>query len=306
MSNKKCIALLASTQDAASMNVYNILSSNSLEWKPTPIEFEETTVYVKEFPHYYAYLLLTPNKSVYVEHIDVEIEDALSTPIDALIFLTKHDSKSGRPSFSVHTQGNWNKNELGGNPKEIAVCPVILKHILFKQLELQNTKSKLDGFEVVNECTHHGPSIAVPSMFIEIGSTQKEWVDANAGEVLANALNAGLTIYSGELDANYATKPTIIGLGGTHTCSNFARLVSEEKVLLSHVCPTYAIDTLTADMIKQAISKSTTTNTIMQPLIVIDWKGMSAPQREHVIALLTSENMQYIRISELKTQLDSQ
>lgn len=300
---KKCIALLASTQDAASMNVYNILKSNPTEWKPTPIEFEETTVYVKEFPHYFAYLLLTPNRSVHVEHIDVEIEDALSSPIDALIFITKHDSKSARPSFSVHTQGNWNKNELGGNPNEIATCPVVLKHILFKQLEKLN---KLDGFEVVNECTHHGPSISVPSMFIEIGSTKTEWERNDAGQIIANALSAGLTIYSGELDHNYATKPTIIGLGGTHTCSNYARLISEDKALLSHVCPTYAIDTLSANMIKQAIAKSTTTNTIMQPLVVIDWKSMSAPQREYVISILTKENIPYIRINDLKTQLDSQ
>lgn len=299
ITTKKCIALLASTTDAASMNVYSQLTTS---WKKTTLEFEENPIFVKEFPHYFAYIFLTQQRSVYAENIDRQIENTLSTPIEALIFITKHDSKSGRPSFSVHTQGNWDKNELGGNPKEIATCPVILKHTLYQSLLKTNN---LADFEIVNEATHHGPSISVPSMFIEIGSTQSEWERKDTANVIFQALNLGLTIYNGENDTNFGDMPTIIVLGGTHTCTNSERLILENKVMLSHACPTYAVDTLTSQLITQAIEKSTTTKTQNKsPFIVIDWKSMSAPQRERVMKQLSEINKPYVRLSALKDELD--
>ena len=298
---KKKIALLASTQDAASMNVYAKLISEKQHWKKSSLVFENSPVYLASFSDVDATLFLTQKKSVYCEHIDEEIAATLGIDIqeiNALIFITKHDSKSGRPSFSVHTQGNWNKAELGGNPQELATCPVVLKHLLFRSLERANNVA---GFEVVNECTHHGPSITVPSVFIEIGSTQTEWQRSDAGVILASAIESALSTYVGEIDCD-DNRPTIIGIGGTHTCSNFTRLVSEEKIYLSHVCPTYAIDTVTAEVIKQSIEKTTLRETCM---LTIDWKSMSAVQRQKIIGTLQELRLHYTILGDLKKELDA-
>ena len=293
---KKSIVLLASTQDTASMNVYNQLKST---WKITEFAFESSSVFVKEFPCYFAYLCLTQKHSVHCENIDKELELALSTSLESIIFITKHDSKSGKPSFSVHTQGNWNKNELGGNPQEIATCPVILKHLLFRALQVQNNL-QTEGFDVINECTHHGPSISIPSVFIEIGSTKNEWSRQDAGAVLAHSIETSLQAYGGEeLPLKKKPPKTIIGFGGTHTCSNFTRLVTEDKIYLSHVCPEYALDTLEPQLILQAIQKST------RPAIsVVDWKGMSSMKRQKILEFLQNLNLPYIILGDLKKELD--
>lgn len=290
---QRTIALLASKQDAASMNVYEQLA---VHWQQTSTILEKTAVYCKILGENKVYLFLTQKSSVYCEHIDKEIEQILCAKIDALIFITKHASKSGRPSFCVHTQGNWDRADLGGNQKEVATCPVALKHTLFRALERENN---LDGFEVVNECTHHGPSIETPSMFIEIGSTTAEWARLDAGTVLAKAVERGLTYYNGE--SNPQQIPVIFGFGGTHTCSNFARLVSTDKIFLSHVCPEYALDSITDIVIKQAILKST-----LKPQCVVDWKGMNATQRQKIVAMLQAIHADCKTLAQLKKECDSQ
>ncbi len=45
---------------------------------------------------------------------------------------------------------------------------------------------KLD-YEVSYECTHHGPSLNVPAMFVELGSSEKQWNDSRAAEAVAHA-----------------------------------------------------------------------------------------------------------------------
>mgnify|MGYP001136811958 CR=1 FL=1 len=46
-----------------------------------------------------------------------------------------------------------------------------------------------EGYEVMYEATHHGPTdIPLPSCFIELGSTEKEWNDRIAARAVAQAV----------------------------------------------------------------------------------------------------------------------
>jgi D-tyrosyl-tRNA(Tyr) deacylase len=286
------IVLVTSTTDVASMNVFEQLKKQN--WQQASQQFHNYPIYTQKFSNVAATLITTDKRSINCEHIDEELKSIVEK-IDAIIFITKHDSKSGRPSFSVHTQGNWSTADLGGIQYDIANCPVILKHTLYLELRKNNTLSE---FEVVNECTHHGPSLKTPSMFIEIGSKLEQWQRQDAGQIMTLSIIAGLNKYTGE--NNPKNKPIIVGLGGTHTCSNYARLIDEDKAILSHVCPEYAIDGLTKEMISQAIQKST-----IKPILIIDWKGMSGSQRVNVLKMLEELNQPYVKLNELKNQLDS-
>lgn len=286
------IALLASTQDAASMNVYGQLIAR---WQKTGTTFESAPIYVQQSLHLSAYLFVTAKRSVHCEHIDDSLAAAIGTRPDALIFITKHDSKSGRPSFSVHTQGNWTAADLGGIPREVAITPVVLKHELYRELQRQND---VPGFEVVNECTHHGPSLQTPSAFIEIGSVLEHWQNPACGAVLARALETVLARYRGEIPADQ--RPIVLGVGGTHTCSNFARLVNEDRIYLSHVCPEYALDGLQAETIQHAQLRST-----LSPIIILDWKGMNSAQRQAIIAGLSRLGIAYQTLADLKKSCDA-
>ena len=43
------------------------------------------------------------------------------------------------------------------------------------------------NYQVSYECTHHGPSLDVPTMFVERGSSLKQWKDLRAAEAVAHA-----------------------------------------------------------------------------------------------------------------------
>ena len=47
-------------------------------------------------------------------------------------------------------------------------------------------KLKLD-YEVSYEVTHHGPSLDVPAMFVELGSSENQWSDSKAAEAVAHS-----------------------------------------------------------------------------------------------------------------------
>ncbi|HLP79391.1 MAG TPA: D-aminoacyl-tRNA deacylase, partial [Acidobacteriota bacterium] len=263
--NKRPVVILCSTQDEASMNIYNNLLPYS---HPTQLSFDGHPIYLVAISsERKAYLVCMNRRSITAEHIDQEIVNVLGVSIDAVIFATKHDSKSGVPSFCVHTQGNWATADMGGHIGDVAICPIFLKHLLFSNLLVQNTTQ----YEVVNECTHHGPSLNTPSVFIEIGSTITEWKQPANGRIVAAAIRGALTQYSEE--ENDQDLPIVMGIGGTHTCSNYNRLVAEQKIMLSHVCPSYAVDGLTSQMIVTALKNAT-----LPASVIVDWKSLNATQ----------------------------
>src|SRR5439155_19412817 len=72
------------------------------------------------------------------------------------IFLSKHRAKSGVPSLTAHTTGNFGAAELGGNPREIGrVNPDLLKNYL---ISLAKQGEAVSGYQVTAEATHHRPT----------------------------------------------------------------------------------------------------------------------------------------------------
>jgi len=237
--------------------------------------------------------------SVHAEHIDSIISKEIGEEIETLIFVTKHASKSGKPSFSVHTQGNWSSAEYGGKPFTVAITPVVLKHALFFGLRKYAAQTMPD-FEVVQECTHHGPDVSVPSLFIEIGSTENEWVRLDAATVIANTLRE---VLSQQLDEKQLTgekkqKPVFLGIGGNHTCANFMKYVQADVAMLGHVCPGYRSAEVTIESLQEGLTKST-----LPSIVVVDWKGMNSAQRSHVLKLLDDAKISYTILSDLKKTL---
>ncbi|MFA6888856.1 MAG: D-aminoacyl-tRNA deacylase, partial [Candidatus Woesearchaeota archaeon] len=181
-----------------------------------------------------------------------------------LIFASKHSSAAGVPSLSVHATGNWNTAEIGGNEHELAIAPALyLAEALVKIEEL--TKKQNIPIDVVQECTHHGPTENKQIMFIEIGSTEKEWKTQEYGKIIAETIQHIM-----------AHKPrqrkVAIGIGGTHYCQNFKKLILNENYAFGHICPKYQLEFFTKEMLQQAIEK--TTPTVEE--IVVDWKGVGS------------------------------
>ena len=69
--------------------------------------------------------------------------------------------------------------------KTLCNSSALLQKTAFLKL---NELTKNTKYQVTLECTHHGPFLEKPCMFIEIGSSIQQWKDKNAAKIIANTI----------------------------------------------------------------------------------------------------------------------
>jgi len=204
---------------------------------------------------------------------------------DFFVFASKHKSESGKPALTVHSIGNWGKAEMGG--KDHSLVPTnsfLLKNYLLA-LQKQKGQSQLP-YDVCLECAHHGPWLSKPTVFIELGSSEKQWRDKKAAEAIAKTI-----ISSTSIEGNFRSA---IGIGGTHYCPEFTKLVLKTDWALGHICPEYALPFFNEEMLQKAIAF-----TKPKPeAIILDWKGLGK-EKVRLVELLESQTLPVLRIKAL-------
>jgi D-aminoacyl-tRNA deacylase len=210
---------------------------------------------------------------------------------DFVIFASKHKAESGEKSLSIHAPGNWRNAELGGQDNRVCRVSALFMKQAFEILRANVGKYDLDDYKVTLEVTHHGPFIDKPCMFIEIGSSENEWVDRRAGFVIAKTIS--------EIIQKFRPNPyreVAIGIGGPHYCPNFNKLQLKSNIALSHIIPGY-VAPISEEMIKEAISKTEEE----VDFAVLDWKGLSpAEERQKLIDLLERNYIAWKRSSDIE------
>ncbi|MBN2067103.1 MAG: D-aminoacyl-tRNA deacylase [Candidatus Diapherotrites archaeon] len=204
---------------------------------------------------------------------------------DALIFASTHTSSSGKPTLSTHCIGNWGKAELGGKDRQLVpTTAFLLKNYL---LALQKKKEDLNlQYEVCLEATHHGPFLGKPTVFIELGSSEKQWRDKQAAEAVAGVIISSTSVEGGFRPA--------IALGGGHYCPEFTKLVLRTDYALGHICPGYALPHLGGEMLSSAIAA-----TKPKPsAIILDWKGLGS-EKHRIKSLLEKQDLPIFRVRKL-------
>lgn len=202
----------------------------------------------------------------------------------AYIFLSRHSADSKIPSLTAHTTGNFGTEaKFGGNPKEFGRAdPALLKNYL---TALWKRKEKVKEYEVTMEATHHGPTtLQKPVMFVELGSSEEHWGDAEAAGVVAEALMESLT-------EKMIWSKVAIGFGGTHYPEKFTKLEVEGELAFSFVAPKYALEHLDERLVGQMIQRTAA------PVrhAVLDWKGLG-PHKEKVLGLVKQFGLEEIRV----------
>jgi len=179
------------------------------------------------------------------------------------VFLSKHRSESGIPTLTCHTTGNFSdSNEMGGKPKELAYAyPSLQKHYM---RTLWKERARIPDYQLAIEATHHGPtSLAKPALFIEIGSSEKQWGDKNAVAVVCDTIINTIK--------NLMKYSKIgIGLGGTHYPSKFTQLLIDSDFAIASVASKHSLPYVDRPMLKQMISKSIED----VRYVFMDWKGL--------------------------------
>ncbi len=123
--------------------------------------------------------------------IDTNAPTVLDVPTDfdtdCLIILSTHKSKTPGQMLTAHVPGNWDKAEMGGEPKTLNIAHGLMLKRLIRALDTENRKQKLD-WPVCLEADHHGPTCEVPILFVEIGNNEEQWADELAAQVVADAV----------------------------------------------------------------------------------------------------------------------
>ena len=188
------------------------------------------------------------------EQVKFEFLDDTPDPLaDAVIVLSRHASTSGRPTLTTHHTGNPTAEaRLGGKPEKLAwSAPALSKLLLRLYSEEARERGLLEKYEISLEATHHGPtSNSKPLVFIEIGSTPREWTDPLAREAMASAVARAL-------EEELPDCVPAAGFGGTHYPARFTRLHLESNYCMGHIIPKYAFAKGVPDhVIVQAVEKA--------------------------------------------------
>jgi D-aminoacyl-tRNA deacylase len=261
------ILIVASTEDVASLNIATKLLEHHRFERVTE-EFQQNPVYRRTVEGSEIRLVYVNKDIINTQHITDSVKPEL------VVFLSRHSSASGTPTLSVHTPGNLTKEaDFGGLPKKISVSPAYaMKEVLWEMARLKQ-EMKLN-YQVSYECTHHGPSLDVPTMFTELGSSPKQWADPKAAEVVAHAVVVALSKPS--------THRAVLGIGGPHYNMRFNRIEMTTKTAFGHIIPKYAIPKMDDDMIRQCIERTA------EPVhsAVLEWKGIRGADKGRLVAAL--------------------
>ena len=195
--------------------------------------------------------------------------------LELVVFTSRHSSVSGTPTLSVHTPGNLGEAELGGLARKVSVSPANTMRAVLKAMMCLKDEMQLK-YEVSYECTHHGPSLNVPTMFVELGSSPKQWNDVKAAEAVAHATMKATSKF-GESQAQ-----AVLGIGGPHYSEKFTRIALESEMAFGHIIPKYAVPWIDVEILRQCLEKTLE----KVELIVLDWKGIKGEHKSKLIEML--------------------
>ncbi len=257
----------------------------------------------------------------------LDLEKDLEGIKDAEIIIVASTHKSGAkvPMLNAHFTGNFgNDISYGGSASTLSIAPALYQRAaVLEYAKLQKENPKLKDYVVGIEATHHGPTLDLPILFVEVGSTEKEWNDLVACEAASRVIEKLVKTAPSEMvhggnkqnsrEFCCTTKPAgfvcqedpqtergqsplavrvAVGFGGGHYCPHFTKKLFTEGFAFGHICPKYAADNLAEEVILQLINK-----TLPKPdKVFVEHKGLSGEQRKNIISVLNKNNIEWEKV----------
>jgi len=272
--------ILCSAADKASLNIKEQLLQNE-QWKmldELPVSWDGL-LSVYENPRYR--IIEIRDHHIYQDRIDEKMT-SFGFDTDLIIVASKHKSKDGRSVLTAHFTGNPMDADFGGRPRELSIpAPQIMCSILNNMEEM----AKNTCYSTNMESTHHGPTdMKTPMVYAEIGSSEEQWIDPIAGDIVARAI----------LEAQPKNVPVGIGFGGGHYASRQTELILETDVTFGHNFPDHQLPYVDKSMVMQAYEKS------KADFIYFDRKSMNSKERERLYGIIGELGYTLLRESEIK------
>lgn len=263
------ILIVSSGKDVASINIAKKIVDHH-DFRETTETFQRGPTYLAELGGKKIRLITLEEESIYAQNLM-----DFFAGMELVVFVSRHSSVSGTPTLSVHTPGNLSQAELGGLPRRVSVSPANAMRDALKVMMQSKEEIQLD-YEVSYECTHHGPSLDMPTMFAELGSSPRQWNDLKAAEVVAKAVMEAISNFG------KSQSVAVLGIGGPHYNKRFTHLALENEMAFGHIIPKYAIPCVDAEILKQCVEKTVE----KVESAVLDWKGIKGEHKSRLVEML--------------------
>ena len=272
------ILLVASNKDIASLNIKEQILKN-YQFRKTEV-FQENPTYTADVTGKKVTLATINEESVKAQYLPENFPTA-----KLIVFISRHSSQSGKPTLSVHTPGNFGNAELGGLPKTLSISSSSVMQNALKCLMHNKEELKLN-YEVSFECTHHGPSLNVPTVFVELGSSATQWSDSKAAEAVAHSAMSAIASFT------VSTTSAVLGIGGTHYNQKFTRMTLMGEASFGHMIPKYAVSHVDAEMLSHCIKRTLE----KVQLAVLDWKGIKSIDKPNLLSTLENVGLPFKKV----------
>jgi D-aminoacyl-tRNA deacylase len=201
---------------------------------------------------------------------------------DGFVFLSKHAAESGVLALTCHSTGNFSDAKFGGKSRQVAIPhPNLQKSFLQR---LWQKRDDFSDFQITIEATHHGPtSLNKPAIFIEIGTTEKQWNDIT----LCNSIAKIVVDVVRDIQKS---NPVAICFGGTHYPDKFTNELIHGKFALGTVVPKHALDFLDRELFSHILERNK-----MAKAALLDWGGLG-PNKQKVLDLLNTTSLEVVKL----------
>jgi D-aminoacyl-tRNA deacylase len=269
--------LIVSGRDLAGMTMTNYLLSNAEFASEGKRDAGES---YRSPRHSNVQLYISSGSLLTLENLD-----DLYPHADVFIFLSKHKSYSCIPTLTCHCTGNFAANNAyGGKPREIAISYPSLQKGYLKAITA--ARQKVPQYDIIIEATHHGPtSLNKPVLFVELGSSEKQWADNNAAAVICDTL---LKMLHNGIEC---CDKVGIALGGTHYPTKFNKLLLESKFGLAAVASKHNLEAVDDEILSQMVEKSVEKVTH----VILDSKGLGS-QKDRIMKIAEKTHLELYQI----------
>lgn len=201
---------------------------------------------------------------------------------DGFVFLSKHASETGTLALTCHSTGNFSEALFGGKPRQIAIPHPHLQKSYMQALWAK--RKDFAEFEITIEATHHGPTaLNKPALFIEVGTTEKQWNDKTLCSSVAKIVEDVMSKTPDRYDVAMC-------FGGTHYPEKFTKELIEGKHALGTVIPKHALDFVDEKLFSHILERNKEAKCAL-----VDWSGLGK-NKQKIIDLIETTNLEMIRV----------
>ncbi|HJL58851.1 MAG TPA: D-aminoacyl-tRNA deacylase [Candidatus Thalassarchaeaceae archaeon] len=197
-----------------------------------------------------------PDRVLWQDNLDMRYSSESGEEVHEVIFLSRHFAASGMPSLTLHVIGVPGESpigepaEYGGRKGEVVLPNTRFASWYRRMCQAGEEHGLIPEFDLTIETTHHGPILSVPTMFIEIGSSESHWAREDAAEAWADVMTDGLGLNGGpglgdwsslSSDERRASK-VMLGIGGGHYAPRHTDVLKKTKCWAGHQLASYALE----------------------------------------------------------------